>query len=79
MMKEELKLCPQCHTMKAFSTNICFRCLDRNEAREEVNKELVAKLEGMKEKEIDNLWALYREFCNRANQANMEKRTLFSP
>ena len=28
----ELKQCPQCHTMKAFSTNICFRCLDINEA-----------------------------------------------
>lgn len=41
----ELKECPQCHTMKAFSTNICYRCLDRAEAMRE-GKEEVKKMIG---------------------------------
>ena len=36
----ELKQCPQCHTMKLFTTNICYRCLDQNEARRIVYAEI---------------------------------------
>lgn len=52
-MNPKLKQCPQCHTMKLFSTDICYRCLDTNEARR------VAKLE------VDQkITELLREFAN---------------
>lgn len=41
----ELKLCKNCNTMKRFTTNICFRCLDRNEAREEVKDKIHADIQ----------------------------------
>jgi len=35
----ELKQCPQCFTMKVFTTKVCYRCTDRNDIREElINK-----------------------------------------
>ena len=35
-LNPKLKQCSQCHTMKLFTTKVCYRCLDRNEARREV-------------------------------------------
>jgi hypothetical protein len=34
--------------MKSFSTSICFRCLDQNEAREEAREEIKEIIKGMK-------------------------------
>lgn len=48
-MNPNLKQCPQCHTMKEFSTHLCFRCLDINEARREVKGDIqsvLAMIEG---------------------------------
>ena|SRR3990167_8251656 len=50
---DELKLCKNCHTMKRFSTDMCFRCLDRNEAIQEVKEELKKKIEGMRQETCD--------------------------
>jgi len=38
----ELKQCKQCFTMKAFTTEVCFRCTERNDIREELIKEIDA-------------------------------------
>lgn len=51
----ELRQCTQCFTMKNFGIHstekLCFRCIDRNDIKGEVENELRSKIEGMKKEE----------------------------
>jgi len=36
----ELKQCPQCHTMKVFTTKVCYSCKEKNDIKEELIKRI---------------------------------------
>jgi len=51
----ELRQCKGCFTMKNFAVHskegLCFRCLDRAEAKREIKEELIKEIKALKEKE----------------------------
>lgn len=70
---DKLKQCPQCHTMKAFTTKVCFRCLDRNEAHQEEKDRIIEEVKKMR-KETESIESLENMPMNQTNITELVKR-----